>query len=259
MTRHPSNTKHNEPHGGSDRVLVTRPAHQSAQFIQQLEARGVHAVLLPTIEIEFESIDLTETQLSDLIIFTSANAVTGACHSDPFPWNSKAKIAAVGPATATLLEQLNCPVDIVPKSGASSEALLDTLSNEISTAANLKVTIVRGDSGRDKLFNALSAQGAKPRYQSVYKRRLPEYSKAHIDSVLKHGLPDVVSVTSDLGLKNLLAIIPAGFIQTLLSKPLVVNSKRCAQLAEEIGFSAEILIAEPPGDDSQLVKILSVL
>lgn len=239
-------------------VLVTRPEHQSAHFIKQLEDEEFKVVKLPSIEIQFESQDLTETLQSDLIIFTSANAVTGANKNLQFPWNSKAKIAAIGKATAIALEQLNCQVDIVPRTGASSEALLDTLLDIPKKVENLNVTIVRGDSGRNKLFNTLLDQGFNPKYQSVYKRKFPQYSMAQIESVFRDGLPDIISITSDLGLTNLLAIIPIELHPALLSRPLVVNSARCAQLAKDKGFSAEILVADSPGDESQLTKILSL-
>ncbi len=239
-------------------VLVTRPAHQSGNFIKQLEDEGFKVVKLPSIEIEFESHDLTKTLQSDLIIFTSANAVTGANKILQFPWDCKAKIAAIGKATANALEQLNCQVDIVPHTGASSEALLDMLLDTPEQLANLTVTIVRGDSGRNKLFNTLLDRGVKPRYQSVYLRKFPQYSVAQIESVFSDGLPDIISVTSDLGLTNLLAIVPIELHPSLLSRPLVVNSARCAQLAKDKGFSAEILVADSPGDESQLTKILSL-
>ncbi len=239
-------------------VLVTRPRHQSAPFITQLEEEGFSVVLLPTIEIEFAATDLSETLRSDLIIFTSANAVTGAHNSLKFPWNTEAKTAAIGKATAEALNRLNCPVDIVPRTAASTEALLDALSVAIGDVTNLVVTIVRGDSGRDKLFTTLSAQNAKPRYQTVYKRALPEYSPVQLELVFKDGVPDIISVTSDLGLINLLAIVPSGLTQKLLSRPVIVNSERCAQLARDKGFNAEILVANPAETESQLSRILSL-
>lgn len=233
-------------------VLVTRPLHQAKHFIEQLRNRQFKVLHLPSIEIVFDSADLTETLRSDLIIFTSANAVTGANRNLQFPWNTKAKIAAIGSATADMLKQLDCRVDIVPHAAASTEALLEVIGH----TANLDVTIVRGDSGRNKLFDALTDQGAKPVYQSVYKRKLPDYSHAHIATLFREGLPDIISVTSDLGLTNLLAIIPSEL--NLQSKPLVVNSARCARIAVEKGFTSKILVADPPGDDSQLSKILSL-
>jgi len=59
-------------------------------------------------------------------------------------------------------------------------------------------------------------------------------------------------------LTNLLSILPPDLIPSLLDKPLVVNSTRCAQLAKSHGFVAEIKVADPAGDTAQLSQILSL-
>jgi len=84
------------------------------------------------------------------------------------------------------------------------------------------------------------------------------YTKTEIQTLLKHGLPDITSVTSDLGLHNLLAIIPNEFKAELFTKPLVVNSERCAKFARDQGFTADVLVADPPGNESQ-VKLIARL
>ncbi len=235
-------------------VLVSRPSHQSACFVEKLQHAGFNTLELPTIEICFTPADLTDTLQSDLIIFTSANAVTGADKSLPLPWDSQATIAAIGSATAQSLKHLNCSVDVLPQTSSSTEALLDVIGN----VTNLTVTIIRGDSGRETLYNALAERGARPIYQSVYQRKLPEYSQTRIQTLFNDGMPDIITVTSDLGLTNLLSIIPPALSPSLFSRPLVVNSKRCAQLAADKGFSAEIRIADPPGDESQLKEVLAL-
>ncbi len=236
-------------------VLVTRPAHQSSGFVSLLKDAGFGSVCVPTIEIDYIEADLTELLQSDLIIFTSANAVTGANKSTAMPFNSSTKIASIGKATTDALLSLQCRVDITPHSGASSEALLDVLDD----VANLTVTIVRGDTGRDALRHALTERGATVRYQTVYKRKLPVYSKAELQKFFANGLPDVTSVTSDLGLGNLLKIIPDAHKTALFTRPLVVNSERCAELASDNGFSGDILVANPPGDEAQVNLISSLI
>lgn len=235
-------------------VLVTRPTHQSENFSRQLADHEFKVIQLPSIEIKYESANLTETLQSDLIIFTSANAVAGANKILPLPWSSKARIAAIGGATAQSLQQLNCKVDIPPPTLSSTEALLDV----IGSVANLTVTIIRGNSGRELLYNTLIQRGARARYQSVYQRKLPVYSQFHIKTLFEDGLPNIITVTSDLGLTNLLSLIPQQLSRSLFSTPLVVNSKRCAQLAVDKGFHAEIRVADPPGDDSQLKQVLAL-
>lgn len=239
-------------------VLVTRPVHQSAGFVSLLESENLRVVQLPSIEIEFTPVDLTESLHSDLIIFTSVNSATGAYRSlqqfHNAQWSSTAKIAAIGHVTAHSLKAFNISVDVVPDKGASTEALLEVIGD----VSNRSVTIFRGDSGREALYNTLTTRGAIVRYQSVYKRSTPDYPKARLDALLQQGLPDIISVTSDLGLTNLLSILPPDLIPSLLDKPLVVNSTRCAQLAKSHGFVAEIKVADPAGDTAQLSQILSL-
>ena len=235
-------------------VLVTRPVHQSSELINLLNDKGIASVCIATIEIDYLDADLTDTLQSDLIIFTSVNAVAGATKSMPLPFNTRAKIASIGKATTLALERLDCRVDVTPLTGASSEALLEVIGD----VKNLAVTIVRGDTGRDVLRAALTERGATVRYQSVYQRKLPTYTKTEIQALLEHGLPDVTSVTSDLGLHNLLEIIPNEFKAELFTKPLVVNSERCATFARDQGFTADVLVADPPGNESQ-VKLIATL
>ena len=235
-------------------VLITRPAHQSSALVKLLKDTGISSVCLPTIEIDYLEADLKDTLQSDLIIFTSVNAVTGAHKSETLPFNSRAKIASIGKATTTALERLNCRVDVAPKTSASSEALLEVIGN----VKNMQVTIVRGDTGRDALRTALTRRGATVRYQSVYQRKLPSYTKTDIQTLLVQGLPDIISITSDLGLNNLLTIIPDDFKAKLFTKPLVVNSERCAKFARDKGFTTDVLVADPPGNESQ-VKLIAKL
>ena len=234
--------------GKAASVLVTRPAHQSSGLVNLLKDAGFTSVCLPTIEIDYIDADLTDTLQSDLIIFTSINAVAGANKSSALTFDSNAAIDSIGKATTQALEKLQCRVDFTPQSGASSEALLEVLDD----LAGLKVTIVRGDTGRDALRTALTLRGATVRYEPVYKRTLPVYTNTEIKKLLAGGLPDVTSVTSDLGLSNLLAILSDDLKAELFTKPLVVNSERCAELARSNGFAAEIPVADPPGDEGQV-------
>lgn len=236
-------------------VLVTRPTHQTAPFIEMLKQAGIHPVCFPTIEIEYTRANIEASLASDLIIFTSVNAVHGANNNLNLPWQSDATIAAIGAATKKALTQLHTSVDITPVNAASTEALLEVLGD----VALQTVTIVRGDTGRDALFNALRERHATVRYQAVYKRVRPAYSSSELAAIFTDRIPDITSVTSDLGLTNLLALLPDTLKPTLFQRPLVVNSQRCASLAREAGFTAEILVATPAGDTAQTSAITTLL
>jgi len=233
------------------KVLVTRPSHQTQRFAGLLKGAGLTPVFLPTIEIEFVKASIESAFNSNLIIFTSVNSVTGAHQNLPMPWSFKGSIAAIGNATKNALLNCQTKVDLVPSNGASSEALLATIDEPPGSVA----TIVRGDNGREKLYQALTDRGMSVQYLQVYKRKLPSYSQTTIDQLFAKGLPQIIAVTSDLGLLNLLKIVPAPYLHSLFKCPLVVNSDRCVISAKKAGFTNSIVVASPPGDFSQFTEI----
>jgi len=233
------------------KVLVTRPSHQTQRFAGLLKDAGLTPVLLPTIEIEFVMASIESAFNSNLIIFTSVNSVTGAHQNLPMPWTFNGRIAAIGEATKNALLEYQNKVDLVPSIGSSSEALLATIDEPPGST----VTIVRGDHGREKLYQSLTYQGMSVQYLQVYKRKLPGYSQSTLDQLFAKGLPQMISVTSDLGLANLLKIVPAPYLPHLFKCPLVVNSDRCAISAKKAGFTNSIVVANPPGDISQFTEV----
>lgn len=196
----------------------------------------------------------------DLLIFTSTNAVEFLLQRRPAPWNVDAanpRIAAIGTATASYLSAHSITVDLLPAKAKGSEQLLDLLQ-QTELIVNKRITIVRGNSGREKLRNDLSMAGAAVRYLEVYQRSLPQISPQTAKLTFEKAAPDIISITSDLGLKNLCHLLPADSHQTLFSTPLVVNSERCRTLASRLGFSAQLTVANPPGDTSQAEAIRSL-
>ena len=233
-------------------MLVTRPAAQSQRFVELLADAGLQSLCLPTIEINFVDTDLSAVSDNDLIIFTSVNAVTGAHRNRPLPWPTAAKIAAIGEATAEALQKLKTNIDLMPTGSASSEALLEVIGD----VSHKNIAIVRGDTGRETLHDTLTSQGASVHYYGVYQRVIPHYTQSDLDNRFDAGLPDIISVTSDLGLSHLIHLIPPQLKPELLQRPLVVNSERCATSAKKFGFTASVLVADPPGDAGQLPPIL---
>ena len=238
-------------------MLVTRPAHQAQPLIEKLQDLSATTISLPTIEIKFVCSDLTQALNSDLLIFTSVNSVLGVQHAMQQPWNYTGKIAAIGKATANALKELKLPVDIEPTTGAGTESLLVEL--EPYLLEGTRAIIIRGDRGRETLFEQLSRHKLQVSYLCVYQRALPVYEQSYVSRLVSDNLPDIISVTSDLGLINFLQIIPAKDQKSILGLPLVVNSKRCAALAQEHGFRGSIGVADPPGDAAQVTEILRLV
>jgi len=237
------------------RVLVTRPHHQARGFIDNIASLGGLVFHLPTIEIVYRSHKLPLPD-ADLIVFTSVNAVIGAkLNGATFKTHKTQLIAAIGTATKSALHDAGFNNIVSPKTNGNSESLLALLEAHIFPS--MKITIVRGDSGRDVLRDSLLQLGAQVNYEEVYQRKLPALSSVDIPpaQLWQQASPDIVSVSSDLGLVNLIAMLPVNFHQQLFAKPLIVNSERCMQKALTEGFTAEILVADPPGDRGQVDQL----
>jgi uroporphyrinogen-III synthase len=231
-------------------VLVTRPRHQTPAFCEALHREGARTVVLPTIEIVFPPIATTQLASADhdMLIFTSANAVRGAIQHAPPPWGLNVSlIAAIGPATARALQDAGVHVDVLP-SEHNSEGLLQALSNY--NLSHSRIAILRGDSGRDLLFEQLQTRAKRVEYVELYQRRLPLVCEQQIEKSVRNT--NITTIGSDLGLENLHTLLPAGLKNEVKSRPLIVNSKRSATLAASLGFGGYIGVASPPGDIGQL-------
>jgi len=236
-------------------VLITRPAHQSARFRRLLLGAGAQVRELPSISIEFGAEQggdycyIPETAY----IFTSANAVTACsqvCRQWPFP--KDAEIFAIGPTTAAALRSHGLEPTIPAASASDSETLLQLLP--ASYPPGKQFIIVRGNSGRELLYQTLQQRGAQVSYWQVYQRKMPNYPAATVGLATENL--DVISVSSDEGLQNLIAMLPTDVADCVFSRKLVVNSQRCADLARTIGFRETIVVASPAGDFGQLQALL---
>ena len=232
------------------RVLVTRPAHQSAEQIAQLKQLGVDVVTLPVLEIKPFSPPATEYHLAksrildlDLyqhVIFISANAARiGAELIDDYWPQLPIKVCwlAIGKITAATLA--NYGIDAESSTlGYDSEALLE--SSALQDVSDSRILIIRGQGGREKLAETLRERGAQVEYADLYQRVRPVYNDTLIEETLYQQRPDALLVTSSEGLNNLLLLAHGNQRQydpsTLFSCQLVVPSERVAQQAQLAGF-----------------------
>lgn len=238
-------------------IVVTRPAHQATTFTDQLTKHGARVIALPTIAIEFRTSPLTVDEQSylsnsDLWIFTSANAATGASRCGMFTYLNHARIACIGHATADALRRHGVEPDLVPEKNVTSEGLLNYLSDKDDFTST---TIVQGSMGRDLLRQALVTQGKHVAMIDVYQRTLPVPDMPTLAKVLD-ALPCTISISSNQGLKHLWQLIPLSHHEALMRSALVVNSVRCRDLAITLGHTGCIDIASPPGDTGQLTALL---
>jgi len=245
-------------------VLVTRPTAQQSAFIAELKAEGARTESLPCLSIEppddlQAAIEgLQQAQSADALIFTSANAVEFAHALSPMPWTPEpSRLLAIGPATVTRLRNYAMEVWTEPESPYNSEALLrlQPVAALLQRNQLQNISLIKGQGGRLYLRDSLMRRGVKVDSVDVYRRECPIIPDATIARVFLNSPPDIVTITSDEALKNLVAIAGLRYQAQLLQLPLVVNSERSAALALQLGFQSQILVAPYPGDSGQLAAI----
>lgn len=236
------------------RLLVTRPRERQEPFATRARALGLEPLAFPCIEIRPDGRvalpDAATLGTSDAVVFTSRAAVEAVAPRRPFPWPG-ARVLAMGSATARALEALGQPVAAGPPPPYDSEALADALGREEGLA---DVVIVTGHGGRRVLGERLVARGVRVTTLETYRRLRPAVDETLRRRVLLERRPDIVSVTSDETLENLVALAGDAWA-TLAARPFVVNSPRCAALAGRLGVRGDVALASPPGDEGQLAAL----
>jgi uroporphyrinogen-III synthase len=234
-------------------VLVTRPAGQAQTLYAEIERLGGTAHKFPTIAIE--PLAAAAAAPCDLVVFASVNAVEhGKQLVAP---NPAMKVAAIGKATASALEQAGFKVDYVPEAGFTSEALL--AHPELTLREGMRVLIVRGEGGRELLMNTFAERGLIVETRQVYRRVRPAiepHARDTLEREWSEGNVDIVTLTSVATLENLYAMLSERGRELLAKTPVLVVSKRIAAAARDHGLQGEIVSAPAP-DDASIVGTLA--
>lgn len=169
------------------RVLVTRPAHQAAEFMVGLRILGAEPISFPTIEIrpveDTGPLDQairrmgqwTNQQIGDIqprrfvdppydwVVLTSANGVAAfweRLHSAGLDSRCLApvRIAAIGPATTAALQQRSITPNLVPEI-YTAEGVLEAF-DQFGPVAGQRFLLARADIARKALAQGLIERGA---------------------------------------------------------------------------------------------------
>ncbi|MFD0713955.1 uroporphyrinogen-III C-methyltransferase [Paenibacillus sp. GCM10027626] len=200
------------------RVLVTRARSQSSELAERIETLGGEACEYPVIatresaaaeQIERVTEALQAAESYDWLLFTSVNGVEYF-----FGWLSrlgidirryyKARIAAVGPATAAALESRGLIVDSIPAQ-FQAEGLIDILAGELQ--AGQRVLLARGALGRDVLPKELRARGAEVVDAAIYETVVAEEQDEEALELLKDGKVHMITFTSSSTVNNLITVL----------------------------------------------------
>jgi len=226
------------------RVLLTRPAQESAALAATLAEQGIYSSSLPLLAIEAlsESAEqratLADLQRYSAVIVVSKPAARLALDlldryqtpvSAEQPWFS------VGAATAQVLRERSLQVHY-PEQGDDSEALLalPQLQQALTAAASPRVLILRGEGGRELLAERLRGQGVQVDYLPLYRRVLPDYPPAALAERIQAERLNALVVSSGQGFVHLRELAAEAWAE-LAQLPLFVPSPRVAEMARAAG------------------------
>jgi len=238
-------------------VIVTRPAHQSEHFRQQLEQAGAQTLCIPVIEVRASGQpQVTQVMLAglasyDAALFISANAVTfGLAALDDVQQQvlRNLTLGAIGKKTAKALQERGFNPQWVPAQGFTSEDFL--AMPQVQQLAGKRILIFRGEGGRELLADGLRQRGAVVDYVDVYQRICPKHDAGQLKQHHERQQLGIIAITSSEGLLNLLTLLDnPDWIKTV---PLLVGSQRMLVTARQAGFTGLIVIADNPGDEAML-------
>jgi uroporphyrinogen III methyltransferase/synthase len=223
------------------RVLITRPADESARSAADLEALGAEVLVAPTVTVgppaDTSGLDRAIERLDqfDWLVFTSANGVRFFLDRlDVLGRDLRAlghlKLAAIGPTTAEALARFRLRADLVPDE-YRSESLASALAER---AAGRSVLLARADRGRTVLKDELE-RVARVEQVAVYTNADAEGLPAAVIDRLAEGSVDWITLTSPAITERLHALLPAP------ARPLVGRSIRLASLSPVTTAAAERL------------------
>lgn len=204
-------------------VLVTRAREQAAVFARLLEAAGARVVLVPTIAIEppesWEPLDAALLGDFAWVVFTSVNGVAMVRRRVEATGRGRAllqraRLAAIGPATAGALADWGLTAEVVPEEYVA-EGLVDRLRPLV--VAGDRILLPRAAETRDVLVRELAALGADVTEVAAYRTRFATEHAPGLREALAEGRVDVVTFTSSSTVRSFCALFGAAELPRLLA------------------------------------------
>jgi uroporphyrinogen-III synthase len=224
------------------RLLLTRPADESAALGRFLAGQGIFSSILPLLDIV--PIPVSDTMLGVIrnldrfcavIVVSKPAARIGVSLLERSGSQAKGlKWFSVGAATAQILEDHGLDVSF-PDEGDDSEALLELAAlREVLARPDPRILILRGEGGRELLAERLRERGASVEYLELYRRELPQYPSAALPNRIEAERLNALVVSSGQGFEHLHQLAGDAWPQ-LARLPLFVPSPRVAELARAAG------------------------
>ena len=221
------------------RVLLTRPAEESATLAATLSEAGIYSSSLPLLDIE--PLPITperQAVLRDVGRYCAVIVVSKPAARLALQQLDQARPHlrwfSVGAATAQVLADRGLDVHY-PQTGDDSEALLQLPAlREAIARPDARVLILRGEGGRELLAERLREQGASVDYLELYRRFLPAYDSGVLTQRIQLERLNGLVVSSGQGFLHLQALAGPDWPQ-VAQMPLFVPSPRVYEMARAAG------------------------
>lgn len=248
-------------------VIITRPAAQAGELASRVTALGREAVLFPLLEIHPLHDQaplraaLDELERYSLVAFVSPNAIDAAFSARP-DWPAGMTLAVVGEGSRMALARHGIhdgnatilrPLD---SRRSDSEGLLAALDKSLVQGRD--VLIIRGESGRELLGDALRAAGARVTAVAAYRRCAPlpdGQRRAQLAGLIE--TPGDWIVTSSEAMRNLVEMVEqaggGAAVAKMQQQHLLLPHSRIVASARMLGF---MNITETGSGDEGLLAAL---
>lgn len=234
-------------------VVVTRPRPAADALAAALAEEGARTFVFPSLAIEPAPLSqrsaeaLARLPECTLAIFISANAVEHglAVARRAGPWPERARVAAVGEATAAALRNSGFDAVISPRERQDSGALLAL--PELRVVKGENVIVFRGEGGRESLREGLESRGAHVAYVECYRRARPDADPAPLLDAWRRGDVHAVNALSAETLENFVAMLGEEGEGLIEDCTLVVPHPAIASHPDARRF-ASVLVAAPGTD-----------
>ena len=209
-------------------VVVTRAREQASALKHLLEEKGACCFQFPSIAIaplkDYAPVKQVIANIKDYqwLVFTSVNGVK-------YFWNQleelgldtralgKARVAAIGPATADKLREKGIAPDFIPQKYVAEHVVRGLLQKGIDKQ---QILIPRALKAREVLPEELRKAGAKVTVLPVYRTELAQESDADIAQALEQGRIDYITFTSSSTVENFFALLKPEKLTTYVQKGL---------------------------------------
>ncbi len=228
-------------------IAITRPLERSRETVEQVEARGHKAMIVPAVSIVSRLREDIEGEIGELedydwLVLSSASGAS-IMHMYFAAELKNIKIAVIGPKTAKFLQDRGIDVEIVPgeyKAEALAEEMIKT------GIEGRKVLVARADIGREVLIKELKKH-AEVKEVTIYRTMMPcdATPMREFLSALEKGSITAAIFTSSQNVKNLFEALDKERLKEALKKTKVCAiGPITAKTLEEQGIQVDVTPSE---------------